>query len=126
MTQIEIDKEEILKGSKWIRFLFMILYGFVINFVVTICIGLAIVQFLFYLFTSKPNTSIANFNSHLLEFFHDSLAFLLFQTEDKPFPFKENEGDDVSNEDEGEVIEGELETHTSEETEETKEKLVSQ
>ena len=112
MTQIEIDKEEILKGSKWIRFLFMILYGFVINFVVTICIGLAIVQFLFYLFTSKPNASIANFNSHLLEFFHDSLAFLLFQTEDKPFPFKENENGDASNEDEGEVIEGELETDT--------------
>ena len=118
MTQIEIDKEEILKGSKWIRFLFMILYGFVINFVVTICIGLAAVQFLFYLFTSKPNASIANFNSYLLEFFHDSLAFLLFQTEDKPFPFKEN--DDASNEDEdeGEVIEGELDTDTSEETEE--------
>ena len=121
MTQIEIDKEEILKGSKWIRFLFMILYGFVINFVLTICIGLAIVQFLFYLFTSKPNTSIANFNSHLLEFFHDSLAFLLFQTEDKPFPFKENESDDARNEDEGEVIEGELDSDTSEETEELKE-----
>ena len=122
MTQIEIDKEEILKGSKWIRFLFMILYGFVINFVVTICLGLAIVQFLFYLFTSKPNASIANFNSHLLEFFHDSLAFLLFQTEDKPFPFKENENDDVSSEDEGEVIEGELEEiDTSEETEKAKE-----
>jgi len=119
MTQIEIDKEEILKGTKWIRFLFMILYGFVINFVITICIGLAIVQFLFYLFTSKPNASIANFNSHLLEFFNDSLAFLLFQTEDKPFPFKEN--DDASNEDEGEVIEGELDTDTSEETEEVKE-----
>jgi len=117
MTQIEIDKEEILKGSKWIRFLFMILYGFVI----TICIGLAIVQFLFYLFTSKPNASIANFNSHLLEFFHDSLAFLLFQTEDKPFPFKENESNDVSSEDEDEVIEGELETNTPEETEEAKE-----
>ena len=122
MTQIEIDKEEILKGSKWIRFLFMILYGFVINFVITICIGLALVQFLFYLFTSKPNASIANFNSHLLEFFHDSLAFLLFQTEDKPFPFKENENNDVSNEDEGEVIEvGLEEIDTSEETEEAKE-----
>ena len=121
MTQIEIDKEEILKGSKWIRFLFMILYGFVINVVLTICIGLAIIQSLFYLFTSKPNAPIANFNSHLLEFFHDSLAFLLFQTEDKPFPFKENKNDDSSNEDEGEVIEGELETDTSEETEEVKE-----
>ena len=49
------------------------------------------------------------------------LAFLLFQTEGKPFPFKENEVDDVSNEDEGEVIEGELDTDTSEETEEVKE-----
>ena len=121
MTQIEIDKEEIFKGSKWIRFLFMILYGFVINFVVTICIGLAVVQFLFYLFTSKPNASIANFNSYLLEFFHDCLAFLLFQTEDKPFPFKENESNDVSSEDEDEVIEGEIETNTPEETEEAKE-----
>ena len=39
MTQIEIDKEEILKGSKWIRFLFMILYGFVINFVISLSIS---------------------------------------------------------------------------------------
>ena len=39
MTQIEIDKEEILKGSKWIRFLFMILYGFVINFVLLYALG---------------------------------------------------------------------------------------
>ena len=117
MTQIEIDKEEILKTSKWIRFLFMLLYGFVINFALTLCIGLAIVQFLFYLFTSKPNTSIANFNSHLLEFFHDSLAFLLFQTEEKPFPFKENANDDINNDAEGEVIEAELETDNSPETE---------
>ena len=117
MTQIEIDKEEILKTSKWIRLLFMLLYGFVINFALTLCIGLAIVQFLFYLFTSKPNTSIANFNSHLLEFFHDSLAFLLFQTEEKPFPFKENENDDINNDAESEVIEAELETDNSPETE---------
>ena len=121
MTQIEIDKEEILKTSKWIRFLFMLLYGFVINFVVTICIGLAVVQFLFYLFTSKPNASIANFNSHLLEFFHDSLAFLLFQTEEKPFPFKGDDSNDNDGSNKGEVIEGELETETSEETEDTKE-----
>jgi hypothetical protein len=121
MTQIEIDKEEILKTSKWVRFLFMLLYGFVINFAVTICIGLALVQFLFYLFTSKPNASIASFNSHLLEFFHDSLAFLLFQTEEKPFPFKGDENTDNESSNKGEVIEGELETETSEKTEDTKE-----
>ena len=86
----KINKEEILKTSKWIRFLFMVLYAFAINFALTICIGLGFIQFLFVLFTSKINSSIANINSYIIEFFDDSLAFLLFQTEDKPFPFKNN------------------------------------
>ena len=105
MNQIDIDKEEILKTSKWIRLLFMLLYGFAINFVLTICLGLAFIQFLFYLFTSKPNVSITNFNEHLIGFFSDSLAFLLFQTDEKPFPFKGNN----DFQEEGEVIEGESE-----------------
>ena len=85
-----INKDEILKSSKWIRFLFMVVYAFAINFALTISIGLAFVQFLFFLFTSKVNISIANINSYIIEFFDDSLAFLLFQTEEKPFPFKNN------------------------------------
>ena len=43
---IDIDKEEILKTSKWIRFIFMVVYAFVINFALTISIGLAFIQFL--------------------------------------------------------------------------------
>jgi len=106
-----IDKDEILKTSKWIRFIFMVLYAFVINFALTISIGLAFIQFLFVLFTSKVNTSISSINSHVLEFFNDSLMFLLFQTEEKPFPFKNNSSD------EGTVIEAESEeTDESEET----------
>ena len=89
-----IDKEEILKTSKWIRFLFMVLYAFVINFALTISIGLGFIQFLFVLFTSKVNTSISTANSYILEFFNDSLMFLLFQTEEKPFPFKNSASDE--------------------------------
>ena len=98
-----IDKDEILKTSKWIRFIFMVLYAFVINFALTISIGLAFIQFLFVLFTSKVNSSLSSINSHILEFFNDSLMFLLFQTEEKPFPFKNNSSD------EGTVIEAETE-----------------
>ena len=90
-----IDKEEILKTSKWIRFIFMVLYAFIINFALTISIGLAFIQFLFVLFTSKINASIANVNSYVIEFFEDSLSFLLFQTEEKPFPFKNNSEEEV-------------------------------
>ena len=89
-----INKDEILKSSKWIRFLFMVVYAFAINFALTISIGLAFVQFLFVLFTSKVNISIANINAYIIEFFEDSLAFLLFQTEETPFPFKNNTIDD--------------------------------
>ena len=116
-----IDKEEILKTSKWIRFIFMVLYAFVINFALTISIGLAFIQFLFVLFTSKVNTSISSINSHVLEFFNDSLMFLLFQTEEKPFPFKNNSSD------EGTVIEAETEeTDESEKTSDYEVEDVSQ
>ena len=90
-----INKEEILKSSKWIRFIFMVLYAFALNFALTICIGLAFIQFLFVLFTSKVNTSIANVNSYVIEFFEDSISFILFQTEDKPFPLKNNSDEQV-------------------------------
>jgi hypothetical protein len=101
MNKIEIDKDEILKSSKWVRFIFMVLYAFAINFALTIFIGLAFIQFLFVLFTSKPNSSISSFNDNIIEFFNDSLGFLLFNTEQKPFPFKNNISDD-------EVIEAEV------------------
>ena len=116
-----IDKDEILKTSKWIRFIFMVFYAFVINFALTISIGLAFIQFLFVLFTSKVNTSISSINSHVLEFFNDSLMFLLFQTEEKPFPFKNNSSD------EGTVIEAETEeTDESEKTSDDEVEDVSQ
>ncbi|MDB4158703.1 DUF4389 domain-containing protein [Gammaproteobacteria bacterium] len=104
-----IDKDEILKTSKWIRFIFMLGYAFAINFALSISIGLSFIQFLFFLFTSKTNESIGNFNAYIIEFFHDTLSFLLFQTDDKPFPFKSNNVEEkAKEEDQGEIVEAEL------------------
>ena len=100
-----IDKDEILKTSKWIRFIFMLGYAFAINFALSISIGLSFIQFLFFLFTSKTNESIGNFNAYIIEFFHDTLSFLLFETDDKPFPFKKSK---ESEEDSHEVVDGEV------------------
>ena len=97
-------KEEVLKIGKWTRFIFMFFYAFVLNFVISVSIGLAFIQFLFFLFTSKVNEALSDFNKHLYLFVSDTLKFLLFDTEDKPFPFKK------SSEEEGEVIEVEVET----------------
>ncbi|MDA7701097.1 DUF4389 domain-containing protein [Gammaproteobacteria bacterium] len=97
-------KEEVLKIGKWTRFLFMLLYAFALNFVISVSIGLAFIQFIFVLFTAKVNEALSDFNKHLYLFVSDTLKFLLFDTEDKPFPFKK------SSEEEGEVIEVEVET----------------
>ena len=123
----EINKEEILKPSKWARFIFMFGYAFVLNLLLPIYIGLAFIQFLFFLVTSKPNTSIQKFNSSMVEFFSDTLRFLLFGTDEKPFPFKNedeetpnNKVDEVAEVEEAEVEEVEevapedLESDTSE------------
>ena len=97
-------KEEVLKIGKWTRFLFMLLYAFALNFVISVSIGLAFIQFIFVLFTAKVNEALSDYNKHLYLFVSDTLKFLLFDTEDKPFPFKK------SSEEEGEVIEVEVET----------------
>ena len=69
-------KEEVFKLGKWTRFIFMFLYAFVLNFVISVSIGLAFIQFLFYLFTSKVNESLSDFNNHLFLFVSDTLKFL--------------------------------------------------
>ena len=111
-----IDKDEILKTSKWIRLIFMLGYGAAINFALSISIGLSFIQFLFFLFTSKANESIGNFNAYIIEFFHDTLAFLLFETEDKPFPFKKSSNEDEASEI-SEIVEGETDLVDGEEPE---------
>ena len=52
-----INKDEILKSSKWIRFLYMILYVLLVNFIVLpVAIALSFIQFsLFYLFRNQIN-----------------------------------------------------------------------
>lgn len=114
MKNIDINKDEILKSSKWFRFLFMIVYAFAINFAIPICIGLAFIQFLFVLFTSKVNQPITQLNAVIVEFFNDSLSFLLFQTEEKPFPFKNS-----SQNQDGEIIEAEETAENIDESEES-------
>jgi hypothetical protein len=63
------------------------------------------------LFTSKINDSLADFNKHLFLFVSDTLKFLLFETDDKPFPFKKSSQDTSS--DTSEIVD--VEAHVIEE-----------
>jgi len=109
----EINKDELLDLTKWQRFFFMVLYSFAINGVVGILIIIAAVQFFFYLFTSKINNQLLSANNWLHGFFSDSLNFLSFNTDSKPWPFNGSKDDEPETEDD--VVEGEAEELISEE-----------
>ena len=72
MANIDIDKDEILKTSKWLRFLFMALYAFAINIIIPIIIKSF---FLFGFvqsidnFLIQPSIYSKAFNAHPLEIF---------------------------------------------------------
>ena len=104
----EINKDELLDLTKWQRFFFMVLYSFAINGVVGILIIIAAVQFFFYLFTSKINHQLQTANNWLHGFFSDSLNFLSFNTDSKPWPFNDKTEASDSNKD-VEVVDGESE-----------------
>ena len=101
-------KEEVLKVSKWARFFWMFVYSFVISAALNVAIGIAAIQFLFFLFTSKINAALFDFNNTIYTFIDDPLQFLLFETEDKPFPFKASNNDE--NNTAPEIVEGDAET----------------
>jgi hypothetical protein len=85
----DINKDELLDINKWKRFFFMVIYSFAIHGVVGIFIIIAAVQFFFYLFTSKINNQLQSANNWLHGFFSDSLNFLSFNTDAKPWPFND-------------------------------------
>ena len=113
----EIYKDELLDLKKWQRFFFMLIYGFAINGVATILIVLAAIQFIFYLFSSQTNAKLQSANNWLLNFFNDSVNFVSFNTNSKPWPFSDSE--EASDADEevetAEVVEAESEEVESDE-----------
>ena len=69
---------------------------------------------MFFLFTSKINEALFNFNKQIFLFFDDTLNFLLFQTEEMPFPFKKSSSED-NDSNAPEIVEGEADVIQEEE-----------
>ena len=81
----EIKKEELLKPSKWIRLLFMVVYSLVIEIIaLPLILILIFLQFLFHLIAGSPNNQIKNITNWLISFLTESFEYLTYKTEQKP------------------------------------------
>ena len=100
----EIKKEELLKPSKWIRLLFMVVYSLIIEIIaLPLILILIFLQFLFHLISGSPNNQIKNITNWLIDFLRETFEYLTYKTEQKPFPFDQDDAIE-SNDDFEEVI----------------------
>tara|TARA_B100000900_G_scaffold45260_1_gene33666 strand:+ start:320 stop:658 length:339 start_codon:yes stop_codon:yes gene_type:complete len=100
----EIKKEELLKPGKWIRLLFMVVYSLIIEIIaLPLILILIFLQFLFHLIAGSPNNQIKNITDWLINFLKESFEYLTYKTEQKPFPFDQDDAIE-SNDDIEEVI----------------------
>lgn len=76
-------------GNKdtWLRLVFMILLALAFNVTEAVVVAVVVFQFLAKLVTGKPNERLRGFGGSLGVYLRDIVAYLAFQSDDKPFPF---------------------------------------
>lgn len=73
--------------SPWIRLLYLVLYGVILNITEGVTFIVALVQFIFHLFTGRPSSRLAEFGEGLAAYVREVVAFLTYHTNELPFPF---------------------------------------
>lgn len=86
-SELDNLKSNILSPDHWIRLVFMILFGLVLQ-VASLVVGVVVLlQFLFALLTGADNENLRAFGASLTRYIADTLKFLTYNSEEKPFPF---------------------------------------
>ena len=80
-------KSNLLCATHWIRLVFMVLFALFLQLASSVMVLLVVVQFLFSLVTGNDNSSLRKFGSSLSKFIYQTLQFLTYNSESKPFPF---------------------------------------
>src|SRR5690606_13169664 len=86
-----MDSEELksnLTSSKhWLRLLFMVLFAVILYIAFIVMAVLVMLQFLFSLISGRDNWNLREFGQSLAQYIYQTLRFLTYNSEVKPFPF---------------------------------------
>lgn len=77
------------ENNIWLRGVFMILLGILYSLAGTVLFVVALLQFIFVLLGSAPNTRLLTFGRSLGSYVQQLVNFQTFNTEEKPFPFND-------------------------------------
>lgn len=73
----------------WVRFAYMALFTVLLMAARLVISILVLVQFILVLFSGKDNENLRNLGQGLGKWVYQTIMFLTFNTENKPFPFDE-------------------------------------
>ena len=82
--RIGTEKDE--KEALWVRLLFMLGYWFLGNLAFSVAIFLGALQFVVILIRGESNSELKNFSRNLIQFVWQCLAYVTFNSDEKPFP----------------------------------------
>jgi hypothetical protein len=80
-------KKNLSDTSTWLRLLYMLLFGIVIELALMVMFAIFFIQFLLKLFSAKVNTELQKLGDSLGAYFHQIVSFLTYRSEYMPYPF---------------------------------------
>lgn len=83
------NKVPFASSDSWIRFAYMALFTVLLLAARLVISILVIVQFVLVLFSGKDNENLRNLGQGLGKWVYQTIMFLTFNSENKPFPFDE-------------------------------------
>ncbi|WP_237065831.1 DUF4389 domain-containing protein [Microbulbifer guangxiensis] len=110
-----MDNEELKKnissGNQWMRLLYMVLFFILLEIAGVVMLAVVVLQFLFALFTGSANDNLRRLGDQIASYVYQTLQFLIYNSEEKPFPFSEwpeSEVEDLSGYESAEEVNGEV------------------
>ena len=82
-------KEKLSDTGTWLRGLYMLLFIFILGLTKFVVGALVIFQFVNSLFTGSANERLVEFGQNLAQYISQTVLFLCYSTEEKPFPFND-------------------------------------
>lgn len=118
-------KQNLTSTNQWLRLIYMVLFAVLLEIAGFVMLAVVIAQFLFAIFTGSANDNLRRLGDQIASYIYQTLQFLIYNSEEKPFPFSEwpeSEEEDLSTYESVEEIDGEVisaeEAAEAEETEE--------
>ncbi len=82
-------KEKLVSRTTWLRLFFMIISGLLLVVALYVAAAVALIQFGFVLFTGERAERLTDFANQLAQYINQCVRFILFDSEEEPFPFND-------------------------------------